>query len=241
MGGGAAAYPHAQGALPVVNPPLPPWEPTPASPVFAPAAAPAFTPSPPAVASPAGPSPRDVVCPSCGARTQVAAGLHGICFSCGQPIPPALVAQASGAAPQPVVPVAPAPHRVSTAGIPGAPPPRFPLTAAIAEEDLAPPANPYAAALGVRLVGGRGSYLVGEVELRVGRDPAHCAIVLAEPRVSGVHATLKFERTQLFVRDDGSNNGTYVDGARIAPHEWVPVRPGATLRFGPEEFSVRQE
>ena len=56
--------------------------------------------------------------------------------------------------------------------------------------------------------------------------------------MSGVHSTLKFESGQLWVRDETSNNGTFVAGSRIAPGAWVAVPPGAGLRFGPIEFSV---
>jgi hypothetical protein len=78
-------------------------------------------------------------------------------------------------------------------------------------------------------------------EMRVGRDPAQCTVFLQEPRVSGWHSTLKFEAGTLWVRDEGSNNGTYVDGARIAAHAWSPVMPGAQLRFGPIDFGVRHD
>ncbi|MFT3769907.1 MAG: FHA domain-containing protein [Minicystis sp.] len=79
------------------------------------------------------------------------------------------------------------------------------------------------------------------LEMRVGRDGANCQILLTEPRVSGTHATLKFEAGQLLVRDESSNNGTYLNGQRIAPAMWTPVSPGASLRFGPVEFAVRLE
>ncbi len=76
-------------------------------------------------------------------------------------------------------------------------------------------------------------------EVRVGRDPGQCPVFLAEPRVSGVHATLKFEGGLLTVRDENSNNGTWVSGARISPGVWTPVPAGTPLRFGPLEFSVQ--
>jgi hypothetical protein len=79
------------------------------------------------------------------------------------------------------------------------------------------------------------------LEMRVGRDGANCQILLTEPRVSGTHATLKFEAGQLMVRDESSNNGTYLNGQRIAAGMWTPVSPGASLRFGPVEFAVRLE
>jgi hypothetical protein len=78
-------------------------------------------------------------------------------------------------------------------------------------------------------------------EMRAGRDGASCQILLSEPRVSGVHATLKFESGQLFVRDENSNNGTSINNQRIQGSIWTPVPHGAALRFGPVEFSVRLE
>jgi pSer/pThr/pTyr-binding forkhead associated (FHA) protein len=79
------------------------------------------------------------------------------------------------------------------------------------------------------------------VESRVGRDGSLCSIALDEPRVSGVHATLKVEGGTLLVRDDKSHNGTYVNGNRIPHGTWTPVPGGSQLRFGPIEFVVRHE
>ena len=94
----------------------------------------------------------------------------------------------------------------------------------------------------VTLQGTPGAYPVGEGrELKVGRDPGVCDICLTEPRVSGLHASVKLEGGQLQVRDEGSNNGTYLNGARISSYVWQSVPPGAQLRFGPIEFSIRFE
>jgi pSer/pThr/pTyr-binding forkhead associated (FHA) protein len=43
------------------------------------------------------------------------------------------------------------------------------------------------------------------------------------------------------VRDEGSNNGTYLNGQRLQAGMWTPVPSGAVLRFGPVEFNVRLE
>ena len=43
------------------------------------------------------------------------------------------------------------------------------------------------------------------------------------------------------MRDETSNNGTYINGQRIPGGVWTPVPAGAQLRFGPVEFSVRLE
>ena len=101
----------------------------------------------------------------------------------------------------------------------------------------APPANPYGggAATTAILTGASGVYtiLAGQ-EVRAGRDAAQCVIALNEPRVSGVHASLKLEGGQLYVRDENSNNGTMVNGNRISPGLWSPVPPGSIVRFGPD-------
>ena len=92
------------------------------------------------------------------------------------------------------------------------------------------------------LTGGAGIFTVQMgSEMRAGRDGAVCQILLSEPRVSGTHATLKIEGGQLLVRDENSNNGTFVNGQRIPAMVWTSVPPGAALRFGPAEFSVRLE
>jgi pSer/pThr/pTyr-binding forkhead associated (FHA) protein len=83
--------------------------------------------------------------------------------------------------------------------------------------------------------------VVPGAEMRAGRDGAQCAILLAEPRVSAVHASLKLESGQLWLRDENSNNGSQVNGTRVSPGTWVPVPNGSLIRFGPAEFSVALE
>ena len=104
-----------------------------------------------------------------------------------------------------------------------------------------PPPNPYAAASSsFLLAGATGSFKVSAGgEVLVGRDPARCAIHLAEPRVSAVHATMKIENGSLWVRDERSNNGVWINGERVAAGAWVVVPPNAALRFGPIQFSVQ--
>jgi hypothetical protein len=157
-------------------------------------------------------------------------GHSSICFSCGQPLPqglPPVVAEAGASA-------SALQHGVAAAA------PAFPLTGAMASP-LEPPPNPYGAT-GASILGASGQFAIrAGVDVHVGRDPALCPITLAEPRVSGVHATLRFENGQLMVRDEGSNNGTYVNGARIPAGVFTPVSSGGQVRFGPVEFSVRVE
>jgi len=66
-------------------------------------------------------------------------------------------------------------------------------------------------------------------------------VLLNDPSVSGVHASLKIEGGQFWVRDERSNNGTYVDDNRIAPGAWTRLDSGTRLRFGPVNFNVHLE
>jgi hypothetical protein len=162
-----------------------------------------------------------VRCPACHMLTMAAPGQSSVCFSCGQPLPHGLAAVSADAEAAPAA---------------GA----FPLTGAMASP-LEPPPNPYGAT-GASIVGASGQFaIMAGIDVHVGRDPAQCPITLVEPRVSGVHATLRFENGVLMVRDEGSNNGTYVNGQRIPASVFTPVSSGGQLRFGPVEFSVRLE
>src|SRR5512142_2200648 len=70
----------------------------------------------------------------------------------------------------------------------------------------APPGSAAPAREPVRLpAGGR---------LAIGRDPA-CELCVADPSLSRRHALLVREGATWFVVDEGSSNGTYVNGERI--------------------------
>jgi hypothetical protein len=150
--------------------------------------------------------------------TMATTGQSSVCFSCGQPLPHGLLPVGADAVP-------------AAAGA-------FPLTGAMASP-LEPPPNPYGAS-GASIIGASGQFAIrAGIDVHVGRDPAQCPITLAEPRVSGVHATLRFDNGVLMVRDEGSNNGTYVNGMRIPANVFTPISSGGQLRFGPVEFSVK--
>jgi hypothetical protein len=251
-GASAVAAPAPVVAAPVVAAPAP--APAYVAPAYvAPAAYPPAPPPPEPgggalpLASAGGAPVVQVRCPACHSLTMATPGQASICFSCGQPLPHGLaavmaVAPAAAGQPEPApafAAPAPAPAPPPAALAPDAnAPPAFPLTGALASP-LEPPPNPYGAT-GASIIGASGQFAIrAGVDVRVGRDPAQCPITLAEPRVSGVHATLRFDGGHLTVRDEGSNNGTYVNGTRIAPNAFTPVPSGAQLRFGPVEFTVR--
>ncbi|MFD3726857.1 FHA domain-containing protein [Streptomyces sp. NPDC058671] len=71
---------------------------------------------------------------------------------------------------------------------------------------------------------------------RVGRDPT-CDIVLADARASWHHAVLSAADGHWTLADEGSTNGTFTDGLRMAGPQ--AVRPGTVVRFGHPEDGPR--
>jgi pSer/pThr/pTyr-binding forkhead associated (FHA) protein len=73
----------------------------------------------------------------------------------------------------------------------------------------------------------------------VGRRPDR-DLVLDDDRVSRQHATLLPAGRGWAVRDDGSSNGTRLNGHKVAQQAEVPLRDGDRLTFGGVTFVFRQ-
>ena len=87
----------------------------------------------------------------------------------------------------------------------------------------------------------------GEVDLPrgtesvIGRDPASPAFDLLADReaVSRCHARIGVdEQGEVWIADEGSVNGTYLDGWVLRPGERVPVHDGAALRLAADVEGV---
>ncbi len=74
-------------------------------------------------------------------------------------------------------------------------------------------------------------------QTRVGRNLS-CDIRLDDPLVSGHHATLWVEKDVLYLRDEGSTNGTFLNDTRLPRAEPAPLRPGDHLRLGRTDLTV---
>ncbi|HEX2253987.1 MAG TPA: trypsin-like peptidase domain-containing protein [Thermoanaerobaculia bacterium] len=72
--------------------------------------------------------------------------------------------------------------------------------------------------------------------LRLGRAPESDVRFsdTADDRVSGAHAELRFEAGRLWLVDQGSSNGTFLDGSRCPAHQKVAVSDGARIRLAQE-------
>jgi pSer/pThr/pTyr-binding forkhead associated (FHA) protein len=73
----------------------------------------------------------------------------------------------------------------------------------------------------------------------LGRDAAN-GIVIANQQVSRHHAQIRCGREGCQIVDQGSTNGTSVNGALIPAHQPHPLRPGDVLAFGPVSLLVTQ-
>jgi ABC-type multidrug transport system ATPase subunit len=65
----------------------------------------------------------------------------------------------------------------------------------------------------------------------IGRAP-ECDLVVPEPAVSSRHCQLTHQADGFLLEDLGSTNGTYVNGAKIAPREPIHVPHGARVTLG---------
>jgi hypothetical protein len=60
---------------------------------------------------------------------------------------------------------------------------------------------------------------ISDPEVRIGRDPTRCVIVIPEPIVSKFHCSLVTRDNRVFLSDNDSTNGTYIDNEKIRERE----------------------
>lgn len=90
--------------------------------------------------------------------------------------------------------------------------------------------EPTLVAVGTLVVGQGPNFLVGEGRSVLGRDPALCAMVLADPQVSRRHVEFYGEVDHVWITDLDSLGGTFVNGHRMVGR--YLLRHGDRLRVG---------
>jgi hypothetical protein len=70
--------------------------------------------------------------------------------------------------------------------------------------------------------------------LEIGRG-AECGLVLDEPEMSRRHALIEVTASEIFLRDLGSTNGTYVNGVQVRD---ALLYPGDQLAFDRNRFLI---
>jgi hypothetical protein len=80
-------------------------------------------------------------------------------------------------------------------------------------------------------------YVVDKPNYRLGRNPSNDLVAAADDSVSSNHASLRYENGGLFLYDQGSLNGTYLNEQRVSATP-ATVRQGDRIRMGESVFEV---
>lgn len=117
------------------------------------------------------------------------------------------------------------------------PDPVIPAVAAPPSQIMLPPDSTVAAPSGaLKLVGELGQTLVlPDGVHQVTREPGS-PLSIQDPSISRAHARLTVQNGNVSLTDEGSTNGTFVNGNRIDSE--TPVRPGDTIQFGTRRFRL---
>ena len=98
--------------------------------------------------------------------------------------------------------------------------------------------DPFATLPETRLVVTRGPpglepfYRVHKSSFTIGARSGEMDLAIDLPQLSGHHVTVQlFKAGNVFVKDENSTNGTFVDGRRLNPGERVQVKPGQSIRL----------
>jgi len=70
-------------------------------------------------------------------------------------------------------------------------------------------------------------------EATIGRDPGNAVSLAVDSTVSRRHAVIAAQDSGYVIRDQGSSNGTFVNGARVTES---PLRPGDEVSIGGTRF-----
>ncbi len=145
------------------------------------------------------------------------------------------------------------PRKETAPAVVAAPPPPAPVAPPAPEPEpatLPTPAwkDPFVTLPETRLVVLRGPtgmesfYRIHKSPFTVGAKAGEVDLAVGHPAVSGHHATVQLYRNgNIFVVDERSTNGTFVDGRRLGAGERVPVQPGQVIRLGAHvELKVEQ-
>ena len=82
--------------------------------------------------------------------------------------------------------------------------------------------------------------LPDRVPIIIGRDPSRANLVPdpQDSRMSGVHCQIMRDGRKLYVFDQTSTNGTFVNGVPIQGKGWMPIAAGEILRTGTRDYRV---
>ena len=78
---------------------------------------------------------------------------------------------------------------------------------------------------------------VDQNDFTIGQESMGCRYCIADnPAVSRSHATIYIRAERFLLVDEGSTNGTFVDGKRIPAHNEIELFSGTEIRFANEDY-----
>jgi len=94
---------------------------------------------------------------------------------------------------------------------------------------------------GPRLVATAGAYAgnifpINSPVAEIGRDAGNAVPLPNDTNASRRHATIQASGGQFQITDNGSSNGTFVNGVRVASQTPQPIRPGDEVQVGMTRF-----
>lgn len=76
--------------------------------------------------------------------------------------------------------------------------------------------------------------------VKVGRDPQFCDFAVYDDFVSNPHFSIHQEGAQFYITDEGSTNGTLLNGAPLPKRQRTPLPPNAVIELGQLRIQFKQ-
>ncbi len=83
-------------------------------------------------------------------------------------------------------------------------------------------------------------YRLSSPLVKVGRDAQNCDFPLFDQFVSNPHFSIRQEQNQYFIADEGSTNGTFLNGMQLRPSQPVPLQPDAIIKVGNTQLQFKR-
>ena len=83
-------------------------------------------------------------------------------------------------------------------------------------------------------------YRLASPVVKVGRDAQHCDFPLFDQFVSNPHFSIRMEQNQYFIVDEGSTNGTFVNGVQLRPSQATPLQPDSIIKVGNTQLQFKR-
>jgi hypothetical protein len=76
--------------------------------------------------------------------------------------------------------------------------------------------------------------------VKVGRDPQFCDLALYDEYASNPHFSIQMQGTQFYITDEGSTNGTRVNGQPLRPNQRIRLQPDAVIEAGQTRLQFKR-